>query len=104
MQEYPDFTDSRGKTTMNVTPFLLGAMVGAGIALLLAPAHGKDTRRRVGSTVKKWGEGARHALNRTRENLNDFKHDAKSAIDKGREEYMRTRTESGVRTGQTPGV
>jgi hypothetical protein len=49
--------------------------------------------------VKKWGDGARQALKRTGENLNDFKDDAKSAIDKGRQEYMRSRTESGIRTG-----
>ncbi|HEY2923482.1 MAG TPA: YtxH domain-containing protein [Candidatus Eisenbacteria bacterium] len=100
MQEYPDLNDS-GRNATNITPFVFGAVLGAGIALLLAPAHGRDTRKRVGTTVKHWGEGARQALKRTRENLNDFKHDAKSAIEKGRQEYLRTRSpeaESGIRT------
>jgi gas vesicle protein len=100
MQEYPDFNGS-GRNATSITPFMLGAVLGAGIALLLAPAHGKDTRKRVGSTVKRWGDGARHAIKRTRENLNDFSHDAKSAIEKGRQEYLRTRTESGARTSPT---
>lgn len=90
MQEYPDFNNSVRNTT-SITPFMVGAVLGAGIALLLAPAHGKDTRKRVGSTVKRWGDGARQALKHTRENLNEIGHDAKSAIEKGRQEYMRTR-------------
>jgi gas vesicle protein len=96
MQEYPDFNEDV-RSSVSLTPFLLGAMVGAGIALLLAPAHGRDTRRRVGTTMKKWGDGARQVLNKTRDNLNEFKDDAKSAIDKGRQEYMRSR-ETGART------
>jgi len=98
MQEYPDFNES-GKSTASFAPFMFGAALGAGIALLLAPAHGRDTRKRVGSTVKKWGDGARQALIRTRDNLNDIKHDAKSAIDKGRQEYLRSR-DTGTRSGQ----
>ncbi|HMI30781.1 MAG TPA: YtxH domain-containing protein [Candidatus Limnocylindrales bacterium] len=90
MQEYPDFNTSVSNGT-NIGPFVIGALVGAGVALLLAPAHGKDTRKRVGSTVKTIGDGAREAFKKTRENLNDFSHDAKSAIDSGREEFMRNR-------------
>jgi gas vesicle protein len=91
MQEYPDFTDNAKNTGNIAAPLLLGAMIGAGIALLLAPAMGKDTRRRVGHTAKKLGDGARQAFQRTRENLNDIRHDAKAAIEKGRQEYMRSR-------------
>jgi len=93
MQDYPDFnngaSNSGGGT--NIAPFVIGALVGAGVALLLAPAHGRDTRRRVGSTVKRFGDGAREAFSKTRDNLSDLKHDAKSAIDSGREEFMRSR-------------
>jgi gas vesicle protein len=94
MQEYPDFTDNanNAKNTGNIAaPLLFGAVIGAGIALLFAPAMGKDTRRRVGHTAKKLGDGARQALERTRDNLNHVTHDAKSAIEKGRQEYMRSR-------------
>ncbi len=94
MQEYPDFKD-RSKSTGNVAPLLLGAVIGAvigaGIALLLAPAMGKDTRRRVGHTAKRLGDEARQVFQRTRDNLNDIKHDATSAIEKGRQEYARSR-------------
>src|SRR5690349_21396140 len=40
MQEYPDFNDNE-KSSPKIGPFVIGAMLGAGIALLLAPAHGR---------------------------------------------------------------
>lgn len=107
MQEYPDFTTDSAKNTGNVAPLLLGAIIGAGIALLLAPAVGKDTRQRVGHTAKKLGDGARQVFQRTRDNLNDIKHDARSAIEKGRQEYMRSRRpedQPGMRASQAPAV
>jgi gas vesicle protein len=97
MQEYPDFNDS-GKGSAPIGPFVIGAMLGAGIALLLAPAHGRETRRRFGSTVKQLGTNAKHVIDRARGSMDDMKDDAKSAIDKGRQEYNRNRTV------QTPGV
>jgi gas vesicle protein len=107
MQPYPDFNDSSGKSSTPLAPFLIGAVLGAGIALLLAPAHGRETRRRVGDTVKRLGGNARQALEHTREGVNDFKHDAKAAFEKGRQEYMRHRkpeVESGTRPTQTPAI
>ena len=96
MQEYSDFNDS-GKSSANITPLIFGAVVGDGIALLLAPAHGKETRRKVGHTAKRLGDGARQVFQRTRDSLNDVKRDAKAAIDKGRQEYMRSRNSEGMR-------
>jgi|GEM_PF-1752458 len=91
MQEYPDLNEN-GKSTPGISPFVFGAVLGAGIALLLAPAHGRDTRRKVGHTVKRLGDNAKQVIQRTRDSLNDMKHDARSAIDKGRQEYFRSRT------------
>jgi len=49
--------------------FLAGAVVGAGVALLFAPASGTDTRRRikekaesVGGKMRELKDGARHKL------------------------------------------
>jgi gas vesicle protein len=85
MQPYPDFTES-GKLSPSIAPFLMGALVGAGIALLLAPAHGRETRKRVGDTVKRLGG---------------------NAFEKGRQEYMRHRkpeVEPGARSAQAPAI
>jgi len=105
MEVYPEINDSGRNATTNIAPFIFGAVVGAGIALLLAPAHGKDTRQRVGSTVRRLSDGARQAMRRTRDSLSEFKNDARSAIETGREEYMRNRRpeeQPGQRTSRSP--
>ncbi len=38
--------------------FLLGVAVGAGVALLFAPAPGRETRRQIGSTARRVGAEA----------------------------------------------
>ena len=91
MQEYPDFNDI-DKSPAKIGPLMMGAMLGAGIALLLAPAHGRDTRRVVGHKVKQFGSNAKNVLSRARGGVDDVKNDARSAIDKGRQEYNRNRT------------
>lgn len=80
----------RGASAM--TGFLMGAIVGAGIALLLAPATGTDTRRRLGEVARKVRDTASDRLGTVRDSLNDLKGDAESAIAGGREAYRQSRT------------
>jgi len=47
-----------GNTGITMAGFLLGAVVGAGIALLLAPGTGDETRRKLGETAKRIGSKA----------------------------------------------
>jgi gas vesicle protein len=91
MQEYPDFNETE-KSPAKIGPFVIGAMLGAGIALLLAPAHGRDTRRVVGHKVKQLGSNAKNMFSKARDGIDDLRQDAKSAVDKGRQEYNRNRT------------
>jgi gas vesicle protein len=63
-----------------VAAFLIGAITGAAVALLLAPATGEDMRRILGQKAK---EGADKASERGRE-----------IIDRGREAYTRARNTS----------
>jgi len=91
MQEYPEFNDTE-KSPAKIGPFVIGAMLGAGIALLLAPAHGRETRRVVGHKVKQLGSNAKDVIARARGSIDDMKNDAKSAIDKGRQEFNRNRS------------
>ena len=53
-----DYRNDSGGTGITMTGFLLGAVVGAGIALLLAPGTGDETRRKLGETAKRIGSKA----------------------------------------------
>jgi gas vesicle protein len=69
MNEYPYGGDmGRGpsnyesNTGVNLGGFMIGALVGASLALLLAPASGGETRRRLGDTAKKIGNVAKDKI------------------------------------------
>ena len=75
--------------------FIIGAAVGAGLALLLAPAAGSDTRRRLGQTAKRWGstmrDGVETARSRINENIHGLKSDVEEAVTSGRDAFARSR-------------
>jgi gas vesicle protein len=79
----------RGSTALG--GFVVGALIGAGLALLLAPATGTDTRRKIGDVAKKVRDSASDRFGSVREGLDHLKNDAKSAIDGGREAYRQSR-------------
>ncbi|MGE3842384.1 MAG: YtxH domain-containing protein [Vicinamibacterales bacterium] len=73
--------------------FVLGAVAGAAVALLWAPASGEETRRllkeRAGEARDKANEAARQGrdyLDRQRDNLS-------TAFERGKEAYHRAHTE-----------
>ena len=57
MNEYPYGSDMGQGSSNNMMGFFVGALVGAGVALLLAPAPGGHTRRRLADTAKRPGLG-----------------------------------------------
>ena len=61
MNEYPYGSDM-GHGSSNMTGFFMGALVGAGLALLLAPASGGDVRRRIADTARRFGETAKDKM------------------------------------------
>jgi len=62
--------ETRGGTAgITVTGFIVGALVGAGVALLLAPGPGDETRRKLGETARRLGSAAGDAVNRGREEI-----------------------------------
>ena len=71
--------------------FAVGALVGAGVALLLAPATGKDTRQRIVDTGRRLGNAARSGFDQSRDSINELKQDAKAAMAAGRESFERDR-------------
>jgi len=82
--------------------FVVGAALGAGLALMLAPASGHETRRRLGQTARRWGSSVRDGVDQARERLKDvrsdvqgriggLKEDVSTAIASGRNAYARER-------------
>lgn len=84
---YPNTDLARGSNAM--MGFVLGAVVGAGIALLLAPATGADTRNRLGDAARKLRQNAGNITDRARNAMSEFKDDARSAVEAGRESFRR---------------
>lgn len=74
-----------------VIGFALGALVGGGVALLLAPASGERTRQRLGNTARRLSRDAGHTLEGARATMTEaagaLGADVKSAIHAGREAF-----------------
>jgi gas vesicle protein len=64
--------------------FTLGALVGAVVALLFAPAKGEETREMLGGK-------ARDSAQKTREFLKHQRETLASAVERGREAYQAAR-------------
>jgi gas vesicle protein len=78
----------RGSGSSLAMGFVLGALVGAGIALLTAPKTGKETRRRLADAGARWGNAARSRIDEAGEIAHDLKRDAQSAMQAGREAFQ----------------
>jgi gas vesicle protein len=90
MNDAPDIRgpSNTGSTLMG---FALGAVVGAGLALLLAPESGKKTRERLASTARRWSEDAGHTIDQARDTVTELGTDAKFAIKAGQEAFAHDR-------------
>ena len=78
--------------------FILGAVSGAAVALLYAPATGRETREYLGDRAREGRERAaeaaqkgRDAIDRGREAINQGRETLSTAIDRGREAYQQAR-------------
>ena len=74
-----------------ITAFVLGALTGAAVALLVAPQSGEDTRRMLGDKAREGADRAAEAARQGRELLNRQKDNIASAIERGREAYHQAR-------------
>jgi gas vesicle protein len=77
--------------------FLVGAAVGAAVALLYAPAKGQETREFLGEKARESRERAAEAAAQGREILNRGRETVATAIERGREAYQKARTASTTR-------
>jgi gas vesicle protein len=75
--------------------FLLGAVAGAAVALLYAPATGQETREFLGDRAREGRERATEAAVKGREVINRGRETAATALERGREAYQQARGTQG---------
>ncbi|HUP20583.1 MAG TPA: YtxH domain-containing protein [Gemmatimonadota bacterium] len=77
--------------------FALGALFGAGLAILLAPDKGEKTRKRLSKRSKKWRKEAGKRLDDARETGEDWLEDAEGTL-AGVSEEIADAVQQGVKT------
>jgi gas vesicle protein len=74
-----------------VVAFVLGAVTGAAVALLMAPTSGEEMRRLIGEKAREGADRAGDAARQGRDLVNRGRETLSSAIDRGREAYEQAR-------------
>jgi len=83
--------DDGGAAGTIIVAFVLGAVTGAAVALLLAPASGEETRRILTEKAKEGRERATDAARQGREFVNRQRDTFSAAFERGREAYNQAR-------------
>ena len=84
--------DDGGGAGSILLAFLLGAVSGAAVALLYAPAVGRDTREYLGDKARESRERAAGAAAKGRDIVSQGRETLTTAIEKGKEAYQQART------------
>lgn len=88
------FNDVAATGGFSLLTFLAGAAVGASVALLMAPAPGDETRRKLIDGAKKVGQSVGSTVTQAKDELNRRGDDVRTAVTAGRDAYTRSRTQS----------
>jgi gas vesicle protein len=71
--------------------FILGAVSGAAVALLYAPATGRETREYLGDRAREGRQRAAEAAEKGKEFINQGRDTIANALERGREAYEQAR-------------
>jgi gas vesicle protein len=77
-----------------IVAFALGALAGAAVALLYAPASGEETRRRLAEKAREGRERAESLAREGREFFKRQRDNIATAVDRGREAFNEARKET----------
>ena len=80
--------------------FLLGAMVGAGLALMFAPMAGDETRRHIGKAARKLRDGTQDQLDSVKSVIQEGAGDISAAIDAGKDALRRNAEKAPIASEQ----
>jgi len=83
--------DGNGSGTV-IVAFVLGALTGAAVALLMAPASGDEVRRLLADKARDSREKANEAARQGREFINRQRDTLTTAVERGREAYEQARS------------
>ena len=81
-----------------VVAFVVGAITGAAVALLMAPTTGEEMRRILGDKAREGRDRANEAARQGRDFLNRQRDTFASAVERGREAYQQARGAAGPGT------
>lgn len=71
--------------------FVVGAMTGAAVALLFAPASGEETREYLGQRAREGRDKAREAMDQGRDYYQRQRENVVTAVERGREAFQQAR-------------
>jgi gas vesicle protein len=91
--------DDSGAGTV-ILAFVLGAITGAAVALLTAPASGEETRRKIGEKARDGADQARKMADQGKDLWSRQRDTFSSAIERGRDAYNQAR---GAQPSGAPG-
>lgn len=85
---YDGAVSEHAQANPGMAAFMVGAVLGAGVALLLAPANGRDTRKKLAATARRVGEGVNGKLGHIKDTVashaSNLQGDVREAIEVGR--------------------
>jgi gas vesicle protein len=88
--------DDGGGAGSILLAFVLGAVSGAAVALLYAPAPGRETREYLGDKARESRDRAADAAAKGREIVTQGRETRATAIEKGKEAYQQARARETV--------
>jgi gas vesicle protein len=83
--------DDGGAAGTVIVAFVLGAVTGAAVALLMAPASGEETRRMLADKAREGREKANEAAQKGRELWDRQRETLSTAFERGKEAYEQAR-------------
>ena len=87
-------TEQGSSASSVLAAFVLGAMAGAAVALLYAPAPGEETRRRLSERAREGRQRAETMVREGREFVSRQRDQVATAFERGREAFDEARKET----------